>query len=123
MSTSAAWRRCGGDDAPDEDSDLKLTVMLLRGENARLKAARHDPSDVDTLIDGMRRLGAEKGGAEMIDEAWTLLSECLLIREGLEQACAEIQAAIGAVQGTAPAAGGAAGRCCAQRSGAGHGVG
>ncbi len=87
----------GGDDDPDEESDLQLEVMLLREENARLKAERHRPSDVDTLIDQMRRLGAEKGDAEMVDEAWTLLSECLVIREGLEQACVEIQAAIVAV--------------------------
>ncbi len=97
--------------------------MLLGGENARLKAARRRASNVGTLIGEMRRLGAENGGAEMIHEAWTLPSECVLIREGLEQACVEIQAAIGAAQGTAPAAGGAAGRCCAQRSGAGHSVG
>jgi len=89
----------GGDDAPNEVSDLKLEVMLLREENARLKAQSHRPSDVDTLVEHMRRLGAEKGDAEIVDEAWTLLSECLVIREGLEQACAEIQGAIGAVQG------------------------
>lgn len=87
----------GGDDAADEESDLKLEVMLLREENARLKAQGHRPSDVDTLIDQMRRLGADKGDAEMADEAWTLLTECLVIREGLEHACVEIQVAIGAV--------------------------
>jgi hypothetical protein len=87
----------GGADGSDEESDLKLELMLLREENARLKAERHRPSDVGTLIDQMRQVGAEKGHAEMADEAWTVLSECLVIREGLEQACVEIQAAIGAV--------------------------
>jgi len=87
----------GGDDAADGESDLKLELMLLREENARLKAQRHRPADIDTLIDQMRRLGAERGDAEMADEAWTVLSECLVLREGLEQACVEIQAAIGAV--------------------------
>jgi len=89
----------GGDAAPSEDADLKLEIMLLREENARLKAQRHRPSDIDTLIEHMRRLSADKGDAEMVDEAWTLLSECLVIREGLEQACEEIQSAIGAVHG------------------------
>ena len=88
----------GGDDARDEQSELNLELMLLREENARLKAERHRPSDVDTLIDQMRRLGDEKGDAEMVDEAWTLLTECLVIREGLERACVEIQATMGAVR-------------------------
>ena len=88
----------GGDESADEESNLKLEIMLLREENARLKAQRHRPADVNTLIDQMRRLGVDKGDAEMADEAWTVLSECLVIREGLEQACVEIHAAIAAVQ-------------------------
>lgn len=80
------------------EAELKLQVMLLREENARLKAASRHPSDVATLIDQLRLLGATHGDGEMLDEAWTLLSECLVIREGLEQACIEIQAAISAVR-------------------------
>ncbi len=80
------------------EAELKLQVMLLREENARLKAASRHPSDVATLIDQMRLLGATDGDGEMLDGAWTLLSECLVIREGLEHACIEIQAAIGAVR-------------------------
>lgn len=87
----------GANDDSGEESDLKLELMLLREENARLKAQRHRPSDVDTLIDQMREFGAEQGESELADEAWTVLSECLVIREGLEQTCVEIQAAIGAV--------------------------
>jgi|ERR1035438_6080328 hypothetical protein len=82
----------------EDEVALKLHVMLLSEENARLKAARHRPSDIGTLIDQMRLLGAQEGEGEVLDEAWTMLSECLVIREGLEQACIEIQAAIGDVR-------------------------
>jgi hypothetical protein len=83
--------------APDELA-LQLQVMLLSEENARLKADRHRPSDVGTLIDQMRELGDQEGPGEVLDEAWTMLSECLVIRQGLEQACAEIQVAIAGVR-------------------------
>ncbi|MGO9899240.1 MAG: hypothetical protein ACLP0J_06030 [Solirubrobacteraceae bacterium] len=37
-----------------------------------MKSARQRPYDVDTLIDEVRRLDAEKGDPEMIDQAWTV---------------------------------------------------
>lgn len=81
----------------DEEAELRLQVMLLREENARLKEARHRPPDVGTLIDRLRLIAEQKGESETLDEAWTLLSECLVIREELVQACTEIGAAIGVV--------------------------
>lgn len=81
----------------DDDRDLKLEVMLLREENARLKVGRHRASDIGTMIDQFRLLAADKGEPEMLDEAWTVLTECAVIREGLEQACNEIETAISAV--------------------------
>jgi hypothetical protein len=86
------------DSAAQDELALKLQVMLLSEENARLKAERHRPSDIGTLIDQMRGLGDQEGPGEVLDEAWTMLSECLVIRQGLEQACAEIQLAIAGVQ-------------------------
>jgi hypothetical protein len=91
-------RRAPGDNAAQDEIALKLQVMLLGEENARLKADRHRPSDIGTLIDQMRELGAQEGPGEVLDEAWTMLSECLVIRQGLEQACAEIQVAIAGVR-------------------------
>jgi hypothetical protein len=82
----------------EDETALKLQVMLLSEENARLKTARHQPSNVGTLIDQMRRLAASEGDGEVLDEAWTMLSECLVIQEGLDQACIEIQSAIGDVR-------------------------
>jgi hypothetical protein len=82
----------------DEEDDLRLQVMLLREENARLKAARHKPADTGTLIDHVRRLGDPDEADEVLDETWIVLSECLALREGLDQACVEIQAAMSAVR-------------------------
>jgi hypothetical protein len=82
----------------EDETALELQVMLLSEENARLKAAQHRPSDLGTLIDQMRGLAAREGDGEVLDEAWTTLSECLVIREGLDRACAEIQSAIGDVR-------------------------
>jgi hypothetical protein len=87
-----------GDNAAQQEIALQLQVMLLSEENARLKAERHRPSDVGTLIDQMRELGDQEGPGEAFDEAWTMLGECLVIRQGLDQACAEIQAAIAGVR-------------------------
>ena len=82
----------------EDQTALKLQVMLLSEENARLKAGRHRPSDVGTLIEQMRQLAAREGKGEALDEVWTMLSECLVIREGLDQACIEIQSAINDVR-------------------------
>lgn len=82
----------------DDESELKLQLMLLREENARLKAARHQPADAGTVIDRARRLAATSEEGERLDDAWTLLGECLVIREGLDQVCAEIQLAIDGVR-------------------------
>ena len=105
LELSARFRRLRGDAhaqasgaLDDDETVLKLQVMLLSEENARLKAARHRPSDVGTLIDQMRLLAAREGEGEVLDEAWTMLSECIVIREGLDRACLEIQSAIGDVR-------------------------
>lgn len=82
----------------DGEGNLELTVLLLREENARLKADRHRPADVGTMIAQMRRMAVEQGEDELSDEAWSLLSECLVIREELNQACIEIRAAMSAIQ-------------------------
>jgi hypothetical protein len=72
--------------------------MLLREEVARLRTERHRPADIGTLIDQLRHLTAENGEAEMQDEVWSLLADVMVIREGLEQTCIELESAVGAVR-------------------------
>ncbi|HUA47222.1 MAG TPA: hypothetical protein VMA77_18445 [Solirubrobacteraceae bacterium] len=82
----------------DQEDDLRLQVMLLQEENARLKAARHKPADPGTVIDEVRTLAASSPMDELLDETWSLLAECLALREGLDRACIEIQAAMTSVR-------------------------
>jgi hypothetical protein len=81
-----------------DEAEMRLQLMLLREENARLKAARHQPPSTGTAIDRVRLLAAASADGDMVDDASALLSDCLMIREGLDQACAEIQGAITAVR-------------------------
>lgn len=86
------------DGSLDGEAELKLQLMLLREENARLKAARHQPADIGTAVDRVRLLAAPREDGELVDDAWTILGECLVIREGLDHACVEIQAAVDSVR-------------------------
>lgn len=81
-----------------QEDDLRLQVMLLQEENARLKAARHKPADPGSLIEEVRTLRESSQANEVLDEAWNVLGECLALREGLDRACIEIQAAMTAVR-------------------------
>lgn len=82
----------------EQEDDLRLKVMLLQEENARLKAARHKPADPGSLIEEVRMLADSSAVAEVLDETWSILGECLALREGLDRACIEIQAAMTSVR-------------------------
>ena len=69
--------------------------MLLREENARLKAAQHRRADVGRLLDRARSLPAataDSGGAG--DDTAQLLFDGLVIRESLLEICREIERAM-----------------------------
>jgi hypothetical protein len=98
--------RLRGDRKPgstvDDASDVRLELMLLREENMRLLSDRHRPFDLGTLIDQLRlRMGAIRE-VTSDDEAWSLLGEYLLLRENLDLAMAELDAAIGHVRARLP---------------------
>jgi hypothetical protein len=80
------------------DVDLELTVMLLREENARLKAERHRPAGVGAMVDRLRVIAADQEEDQAVQDVWGLLGECLTIHEGLYRACGEVQTAITAVE-------------------------
>ncbi len=82
----------------EDENDLRLELMLLREENTRLKVAAHRPPELGAMIDHLRALAAEHGEAEVDDELWGLLADILATRESLEQACVEIETAVGAVR-------------------------
>jgi hypothetical protein len=53
----------------DDEAEMRLQLMLLREENARLKAARHQPPSLGTAIDRVRMLSTPATEAEQADDA------------------------------------------------------
>jgi hypothetical protein len=82
----------------DHEDDLRLQILLLQEENARLKAARHKPADPGSLIEEVRALADSSSVNDLLDETWSVLGECLALREGLDRTCIEIQAAMTSVR-------------------------
>src|ERR1700730_1082413 len=81
-------------------ADLEMELALLREENARLKVERHRAPDAGRVIERMRHLGQARQ-VEQLDadgahgsEASRAILECLAIRDGLVEACHEIQQAM-----------------------------
>jgi len=84
--------------AATDEHDLKLELMLLREENARLKSARRHRPDIGTAIDQLRLLATTTTDPDHGDEIWSALTQTLLIREGLHQTCNELETAINTIR-------------------------
>jgi hypothetical protein len=82
-----------------------VELTLLREENARLKVERQRPPTTGSVIELMRDLGEATAGEEddhersQALEAAQAIVECLAIRDGLLEACGEIQLAMQAMRG------------------------
>ncbi|HEY5194065.1 MAG TPA: hypothetical protein VIJ39_09380 [Solirubrobacteraceae bacterium] len=84
--------------------ELETELALLREENAQLKVERHRPADAGHVIERMRSLRlqapveqqAEEGESAEVTHA---IAECLVVREGLMQACQEVQQAMQGIRG------------------------
>jgi hypothetical protein len=80
--------------------ELETELALLREENAWLKVERHRPPDAGRIVERMRELsqapGASASEAEgsPTSEAAQAMLDCLAIRNGLLEACKEIQEAM-----------------------------
>lgn len=94
------WLRANGsaqDGAPTElVEQLEQEVALLREENARLRVARERTADRpvnERVRDMLPLLRAQGDGADDddSDEPWELLTECMLMRDSLADACWEIE--------------------------------
>ena len=76
-------------------ASIHAELVLLREENARLKAAQHRRADISRLLDRARSLpaaAADSGGAS--DDTAQLLFDGLVIRESLLVICREIERAM-----------------------------
>jgi hypothetical protein len=85
--------------------ELEMELALLREENARLKVERHRPPDAGRIIERMRHLRRDHSAEEHDEEASCSdrapqpMGECLAIRDGLLEACQDVQQAIHEVRG------------------------
>jgi len=84
--------------------ELEMELALLREENARLKVERHRQPDTGRVIERMRDLRLEHIAEGDDEEAASRsdrqpLEECLAIRDGLMDACQDVQRAIEGVRG------------------------
>lgn len=86
----------GHDDAASDEQleELEQEVALLREENARLKLAREHAED-RPLNERLRAaLAAASDGGERDpegEEPWEVLTECMLLRETMLDACRELE--------------------------------
>ncbi|MDA0161521.1 hypothetical protein OM076_14690 [Solirubrobacter ginsenosidimutans] len=86
-------RRRSDIEGEDESlSELHSELVLLREENARLKAAEHRGPDIEGLLTRARSLSAARDDdAGMADETTKVLVEGLVIRESLLEICRQIE--------------------------------
>jgi hypothetical protein len=76
-------------------SALRAELILLREENARLKAAPHQAPDIARLLGRARTLpDAEIDAGALADETTRLLIEGMVMRESLLEICQEIERAM-----------------------------
>jgi hypothetical protein len=74
---------------------LRAELVLLREENARLKAAPHQAPDIAQLLGRARlRSAARMDDDSLADETTRVLVEGLVIRESLLEICQEIERAM-----------------------------
>jgi hypothetical protein len=74
---------------------LRAELILLREENARLKAAPHQPPDIVQLLGRARSLPSARLDHDSVaDETTRVLVEGLVIRESLLEICQEIERAM-----------------------------
>ena len=74
---------------------LRAELILLREENARLKAAPHQAPDISRLLGRARSLpAAALDDASLADETTRVLIEGLVVRESLLEICQEIERAM-----------------------------
>jgi hypothetical protein len=82
----------GSPGAADSRAALEAEVVLLREENARLKAARHQRQNVGDILERTRSLRTEElDRGNLADETAQMLVEGLVIRESLIEICHEIE--------------------------------
>jgi hypothetical protein len=85
---------------PTALGELETELALLREENAWLKVERHRAPDAGRIVERMRELAeasqaqAQQSESSETSDAAQAMVECVAIRDGLLEACEEIQQAM-----------------------------
>ena len=82
-----------GEGGQDESlTGLHAEVVLLREENARLNALRHQAADIGRLLSRARSVRSTQADLESVtDDTAQMLVDGLVIRESLLEICQEIE--------------------------------
>lgn len=98
-----SWLRAtageGAAGAGEQLEELERELMLLREENARLKVQREHAHDRPVNERVRAALPAPREDALGGDEPWEVLTECMLLRDGLVDACRELERGARALRG------------------------
>ncbi|HEX4804459.1 MAG TPA: hypothetical protein VFU94_01045 [Conexibacter sp.] len=78
---------------PELVEELEREVALLREENARLRVGRERIGErpVNARVRDTLALLRSQERADDVDEPWELLTECMLMRDSLADACRELE--------------------------------
>jgi hypothetical protein len=86
------FRRRRADPADgDPIAEALAELVLLREENARLKAARHQMPSLGRVIAHARALPVPGDAEDAADEAAAMLAEVVVLRDSLLEVCAELE--------------------------------
>jgi hypothetical protein len=75
----------------DPIADALAELVLLREENARLKAARHQVPSFGNVIGQMRAMPELERAEDAADEAAEMLAEVVVLRDTLLEVCEELE--------------------------------
>jgi hypothetical protein len=75
----------------DPIADALAELVLLREENARLKAARHQVPSFGNVIGQMRAMPELDRAEDAADEAAEMLAEVVVLRDTLLEVCEELE--------------------------------
>jgi hypothetical protein len=86
------------DQQTEQLEDLELQVMLLREENTRLRMAGSGRARIGVAVEEIRRLELGRDEQDLGDDMWSAIAELLVLREGIDEACAQMETALAAVR-------------------------
>ena len=82
----------------DPIEDALAELVLLREENARLKAARHQVPSFGHVVGQMRAMPDLERAEDAADEAAEMLAEVVVLRDSLLEVCEELERAMASVR-------------------------